>query len=164
MRLNKIPTTVVTGFLGSGKTTILSRVLQQAAGKRIAVIVNEFGELDIDASSTDTASTALAGASPRHQLSVRSAMDLGPRWSLDLWVRYVDKLPTSSETAERLGIVVDAYTTLDARLAWKPHPDLELSLVGKNLFDRSHLEFVALSGIEPAEVQRSVYAQLRWAF
>ena len=49
MKLNKIPATVVTGFLGSGKTTLLSSVLKQAAGKRIAVIVNEFGELDIDA-------------------------------------------------------------------------------------------------------------------
>jgi len=49
MQLDKIPTTIVTGFLGSGKTTLLSRVLQRAAGKRIAVIVNEFGELDIDA-------------------------------------------------------------------------------------------------------------------
>tara|TARA_B100000809_G_scaffold191341_2_gene190005 strand:- start:3289 stop:4386 length:1098 start_codon:yes stop_codon:yes gene_type:complete len=49
MKLNKIPATIVTGFLGSGKTTLLSTVLKQAAGKRIAVIVNEFGELDIDA-------------------------------------------------------------------------------------------------------------------
>lgn len=49
MQLNKIPATVVTGFLGSGKTTLLSNVLKQAKGKRIAVIVNEFGELDIDA-------------------------------------------------------------------------------------------------------------------
>ncbi|MBL4827829.1 MAG: cobalamin biosynthesis protein CobW, partial [Spongiibacteraceae bacterium] len=49
MRLNKIPATIVTGFLGSGKTTLLSSVLKKAAGKRIAVIVNEFGELDIDA-------------------------------------------------------------------------------------------------------------------
>lgn len=49
MKLNKIPATIVTGFLGSGKTTLLSNVLKQAAGKRIAVIVNEFGELDIDA-------------------------------------------------------------------------------------------------------------------
>lgn len=49
MKLNKIPATIVTGFLGSGKTTLLSQVLKQAAGKRIAVIVNEFGELDIDA-------------------------------------------------------------------------------------------------------------------
>ena len=49
MQLNKIPVTIVTGFLGSGKTTLLSNVLKQAAGKRIAVIVNEFSELDIDA-------------------------------------------------------------------------------------------------------------------
>lgn len=49
MQLQKIPATVVTGFLGSGKTTLLSNVLKQAKGKRIAVIVNEFGELDIDA-------------------------------------------------------------------------------------------------------------------
>ena len=49
MQLKKIPATVVTGFLGSGKTTLLSNVLKQTQGKRIAVIVNEFGELDIDA-------------------------------------------------------------------------------------------------------------------
>jgi cobalamin biosynthesis protein CobW len=49
MKLNKIPATIVTGFLGSGKTTLLSNIIKQAAGKRIAVIVNEFGELDIDA-------------------------------------------------------------------------------------------------------------------
>jgi len=49
MQLNKIPVTVVTGFLGSGKTTLLSNILKQSGGKRIAVIVNEFGELDIDA-------------------------------------------------------------------------------------------------------------------
>lgn len=49
MQLNKIPATVVTGFLGSGKTTLLSNLLKNAGGKRIAVIVNEFGELDVDA-------------------------------------------------------------------------------------------------------------------
>jgi cobalamin biosynthesis protein CobW len=48
MLLNKIPTTVVTGFLGSGKTTLLANLLKKAKGKRIAVIMNEFGELDID--------------------------------------------------------------------------------------------------------------------
>ena len=49
MNLEKIPATIVTGFLGSGKTTLLSNIIRQAKGKRIAVIVNEFGELDIDA-------------------------------------------------------------------------------------------------------------------
>ncbi len=49
MNLKKIPATIVTGFLGSGKTTLLSNILKNAQGKRIAVIVNEFGAVDIDA-------------------------------------------------------------------------------------------------------------------
>ena len=48
MQLNKIPTTVVTGFLGSGKTTLLANLLKHAQGQRIAVIMNEFGQQDID--------------------------------------------------------------------------------------------------------------------
>jgi G3E family GTPase len=44
----KIPVTVLTGYLGAGKTTLLNRILTEPHGKRYAVIVNEFGEIGID--------------------------------------------------------------------------------------------------------------------
>ncbi len=44
----KLPVTVITGFLGSGKTTLIRHLLQNNQGRRIAVVVNEFGELGID--------------------------------------------------------------------------------------------------------------------
>lgn len=46
----RIPATIITGFLGSGKTTLLNHILTADHGKRIAVIENEFGEVDIDGS------------------------------------------------------------------------------------------------------------------
>jgi len=44
----KIPTTVITGFLGAGKTTLIRHILDNANGRRIALIINEFGDLGID--------------------------------------------------------------------------------------------------------------------
>ncbi|EAR52952.1 cobw protein [Oceanicola granulosus HTCC2516] len=46
--MSKIPATIVTGFLGAGKTTLIRHMLQNAAGKRIALIINEFGDLGVD--------------------------------------------------------------------------------------------------------------------
>ena len=44
----KIPTTVITGFLGAGKTTLIRHMLENANGQRIALIINEFGDLGVD--------------------------------------------------------------------------------------------------------------------
>jgi cobalamin biosynthesis protein CobW len=44
----KIPATVITGFLGSGKTTMIRNILENANGRRIALIINEFGDLGVD--------------------------------------------------------------------------------------------------------------------
>ncbi|MBJ6121715.1 cobalamin biosynthesis protein CobW [Sphingomonas mollis] len=46
--LSRIPVTIVTGFLGAGKTTLISHLIRQSAGRRLAVVVNEFGTLGID--------------------------------------------------------------------------------------------------------------------
>jgi G3E family GTPase len=46
--IDKVPVTVLTGYLGAGKTTLLNRILSEEHGKKFAVIVNEFGEIGID--------------------------------------------------------------------------------------------------------------------
>src|SRR5579859_7983033 len=44
----KIPVTIITGFLGAGKTSLVRHLVEQAGGRRIALVINEFGELGID--------------------------------------------------------------------------------------------------------------------
>ncbi|TMV35729.1 cobalamin biosynthesis protein CobW, partial [Thioclava sp. BHET1] len=46
--LAKIPVTIVTGFLGSGKTTLIRHLMQNPGGRRLAVLVNEFGTVGVD--------------------------------------------------------------------------------------------------------------------
>ena len=46
---SKIPATVITGFLGAGKTSMVRHILENANGKRIALIINEFGDIGVDA-------------------------------------------------------------------------------------------------------------------
>jgi G3E family GTPase len=46
--MEKVPVIIITGFLGSGKTTLVNHVLQANHGRRIAVVVNEFGEVGVD--------------------------------------------------------------------------------------------------------------------
>jgi cobalamin biosynthesis protein CobW len=48
--LAKVPCTIITGFLGAGKTTLVRHLLENAGGKRLAVLVNEFGDLGFDGS------------------------------------------------------------------------------------------------------------------
>ena len=46
--IGKIPTTIVTGFLGAGKTTLIRHLLENARGRRLALLINEFGDVGVD--------------------------------------------------------------------------------------------------------------------
>ena len=90
------------------------------------------------------------GASPHHQVGLRSLMTLPGNLELDGFVRYIDKLPSQA---------VRQYYSLDLRLGWRPEKNIEVALVGQNLLDKHHPEFGGGSaGI--TEIERSVYGKV----
>ena len=96
----------------------------------------------------------IQGSSPQNQVSVQSALDLSKKLQLDLTYRYVRALP---------GLAVAAYSTGDARLGWRFSPQVELSLVGQNLFQPWHLEYGESEPGPAVGIRRSVYARLTWS-
>lgn len=117
-------------------------------------------KMHLDGSSVDEINKGNAeGDTPQHQLSLRSGFNLCRQLTLDLWLRRTDRLDSID------GISIPGYTTMDARLAWKPLRNLELSLVGQNLFRSRHPEFIPeYINTLPSEVLRSVYGKITWKF
>jgi iron complex outermembrane receptor protein len=104
------------------------------------------GSLNVEAYSSIT------GASPQHQVTVQSAWDLSKILHLDLTYRYVSALP---------GLEVPAYSTGDARFAWRLAPQVELSLTGRNLLQPWHAEYAGDPG-PLVGIRRSGYIELAW--
>ena len=92
--------------------------------------------------------------SPNNQVYLQSSWDLPNNIQFDLMGRYVEGL--SGFTPE-----VPSYISLDARLAWKPRPGLELAVVGQNLLDNHHAEY---GGSPSVEIRRSVYATIAYTW
>ena len=101
------------------------------------------------------------GNTPTSQISLRSSVDLTSTLQWDLWLRDVGERPGTSSPADD----VAAYTTLDMRVAWKPRKDLDVAVVGQNLFEPSHQENVNLTLIStPIEIQRGFFLKADWQF
>ena len=95
----------------------------------------------------------IMGSSPQDEAWVQSSFDVSKVIQLDLTYRYVSALP---------GQLVTAYSTGDARFAWRFRPEFEIALVGQNLLQPSHPEF----GGDPGPlvgIKRSAYAKLTWS-
>lgn len=107
----------------------------------------------------DTGDDFLDRGTPQQQLAVHSMWDIDAAWTLDAWAQYVDEVERASESAPAGR--VDAYTTFNARLAWKPKPGLTLSLIGKNLLDEEQLQAVGELITPETRVSRSVFAEAR---
>jgi iron complex outermembrane receptor protein len=95
-----------------------------------------------------------AGSGPRHQFQLHSSARLGHNLDFDAMLYRVGTVDNGA---------IAAYTRLDLRLAWKPRTDVELSLVGRNLLDDRHFEYVGQDSVA-SDVPRSLYAQVRWSF
>ena len=106
--------------------------------------------------SGDTLGVSAAGNDPKRQFLLRSSLNLPDSAELDVGIRYVAALPNPS---------VSAYTAVDIRVAWRLQRELELSVVGQNLFKPSHAEFAQFgSTAAPSEMARGGYVKLRWNF
>ena len=91
-------------------------------------------------------------AETQQQAILRSNYDFGQA-SFDAQLRAVD---------QQFGI--DAYVMADVRLSWRPRPDLELSLVGQNLFDAGHQEANQIFGTTNGETPRGFFARITWRY
>ena len=110
----------------------------------------------ITGSSLDPTGRNANGESPQHQASLRSLMQLPGNIELDLWGRFVDRLPALN---------IPGYFNLDTRIGWRPIKNFDVSVVGQNLLESRRPEFTSSIVAQSAtEVQRGAYVKLTWRY
>ncbi len=122
-------------------------------------------DLKLDPGSQDQTNANVQRTDPRQQISLRSLMNPRKDIDVDLWLRYVDQTYPSLNVGAFANQRIPSYWELDLRLAWRPTPKLELSLVGQNLLHSSHPEgYQDAFAADLLAVERGLYASLRLAF
>jgi iron complex outermembrane receptor protein len=111
------------------------------------------GAFDLDDALNET-------ADPRHQVSLRSSLNLPMRTEFDADLRWVDELHTNNGPTPG---TVPAYFELNTRMAWKASKRLELSVVGQNLLHDHHPEY-GFPGPTTVQIERSVYGEFAWRY
>ncbi|RLA03417.1 MAG: TonB-dependent receptor [Gammaproteobacteria bacterium] len=108
--------------------------------------------------STDAFSKGAEDASPVNKAAVWSALDFGNNLQFDAALRYVGNVTVT-------GVKIDSYVEADLRLGWEAKPGLELSLIGQNLLNSRHAEYLPdFINTQSTEVERSIYGRVTWSF
>lgn len=103
--------------------------------------------------------------SPTHQIGLRCSTDITEQWQINGWLRYQDETESrSSGDLFRSDIIVEEFFTLDLNVVWRPRPNLEIMVAGKNLLEGERLQYAAEAITMPTEVERSVFAKVTWQF
>lgn len=111
--------------------------------------------LEADNDSNDPQAKIAEGRSPENQIKIQSELDLPANFEFDTNFFYTDDLDLFS---------ISDFFRVDARLGWKPTENIELSLVGQNLFDGEHQEFGQSFFIIPSRVERSIFGSVTYRY
>lgn len=99
---------------------------------------------------------AIVQESPEFQASLRSMMNFRFDTEFDIWLRNTGSLPSAG---------IKSFFTVDVRLGWSPREELQIAVVGKNLLDDAHQEFISeLADIVPVALERRAYIEASWSF
>jgi iron complex outermembrane receptor protein len=111
------------------------------------------GEFDLSNAMNET-------ADPKHQVSLRSSLNMPGHSLFDADLRWVDTLHTNNGATPG---TVPSYFELNTRLAWQAAKRLELSVVGQNLLHNHHPEY-GFPDPSRVEIERSVYGKVAWRY
>lgn len=107
-------------------------------------------ELSVKPTSRDLNGGRVESNDPAHQFLIQSMIDLTSKINVGFVVRYVDTLPEPR---------VPSYWGMDAKVSWKPNNRIEFNVIGQNLLDNQHLEFIP-SSPSPRNIEHSVYGKV----
>ncbi len=104
-----------------------------------------------------------SSSAPKHQISVSSFTKFADNLEMNIWFRYIDQ--SSGISLNKMSDVdIDSYFTIDANLIWRPLQDIELSIVGQNLLEDAHPEYVQEIYSVDTKIERSLYGKVTCRF
>jgi len=115
-----------------------------------------------DKASNDSSFETAVGNTPKHQIHVRSTLNLPRNFEWDVSAYFVGALRV--DLGGLSTVRVASYTRLDTRVGWRAGETIDFSIGGQNLLAPRHMEFSRAYHVHSTQVQRSVLGKMTWRF